>query len=283
MRTRRIRSGVRALKVTDYVVVNGAQSISTFFKNSSHLSDDLRVFVKVIALRDDELTRKITINSNNQNAINVRDLRSNHSIMLRLKAEFEKNYLDYHFEIKRGEEASAKKTISNEDAGRLLMAFALDQPFSSHQVYKVFDENYGDIFGRPEVTAGRIVFLHELFQSISKALEDLAHEPMGGYALTKYFLLNVVRHVMDRSDIARTIISSRSDLDSLENRERLLHQVPDVLSDLVIDFNYEIAEEGEGLDYKRDLKSPERVRAWRNKLLSSYEKELKKGKAAKFE
>ncbi|WFU08343.1 AIPR family protein [Rhizobium sp. CB3090] len=273
-----------ALRVQDYVVVNGAQSISTFYKNSSSLSDDLRVFVKVIALRNDELARKITINSNNQNSIKARDLRSNHIIMLRLKAEFEKDQPEYSFEIKRGEETPEKKiSITNEDAGRLLMAFDLNEPHSCHQVYKVFDEKYADIFGRPEVTASRVVFLHELFELIGKQIGDLKNEQMGGYALTKFFILNVLRHIMEMSPASKEIITSRSGLDSAENRDRLLKQAPAVIGDIVVDFNYEIQEDGDTLDYKADLKSPERTRSWRNKLLSSYEKELKKGKAAKFE
>jgi AIPR protein len=272
------------LNVTDYVVVNGAQSISTFFKDAKHLSDDLRVFVKVIALRDDVLARKITINSNNQNAIKARDLRSNHGIMLRLKAEFEKLFSDYSFEIKRGEDASSEKTIiSNEEAGRLLMAFDLNEPYSSHQVYKVFDEKYGDIFGRPEVTAARIVFLFRLIDIVKESLKELNNEAMAGYALTRFFMLNVLRHIMDKSEPARLIITSKINLDNEANRERLLQQAPAVLSDLIVDFNYEINEEGDTIDYKRDLKSPERVRTWRNRLLASYEKELKKGKASRFE
>jgi hypothetical protein len=203
--------------------------------------------------------------------------------MLRLKSEFESKFPDFAFEIKRGEETLPGKTvISNEDAGRLLMAFDLDQPYSSHQVYKVFDENYGDIFGRPEVTAGRIVFLNDLFSLIPEGLKDLNNVAMGGYALTRYFILNVIRHIMNKSEVAKEIITSRTALDDEATRTRLLSQVPPVISDLVIDFNYEIGEEGDSLDYKRDLKSPERVRAWRNKLLSSYEKELKKGKASQF-
>nr|WP_314441713.1 AIPR family protein [uncultured Sphingomonas sp.] len=162
------------LRISDYVVVNGAQSITTFFKNAKSLSEDLRVFAKVIALRDEQLARKITINSNNQNAIKARDLRSNHNIMLRLKAEFEAFEPTYDFEIKRGEEASAGKTsITNEAAGRLLLAFDLDEPHSCHQIYKVFDEKYAEIFGRPEVTASRIVFIHELFEVIDSRMVEL--------------------------------------------------------------------------------------------------------------
>jgi hypothetical protein len=272
-----------ALKVTDYVVVNGAQSISTFYKNAKLLSDDLRVFTKVIALRDEDLARKITLNSNNQNAIKARDMRSNHIIMLRLKAEFEKDFSSYQFEIKRGEPRDdAKISLTNEEAGRLLMAFDLNEPYSCHQVYKVFDDKYADIFGRPEVNASRIVFLKQLFDLIADGMEGIKNDQMAGYALTKFFVLNVLRHIMDRSDYAKAVVASRDGLRSSADRARLLELAPSVIGDLVIDFNYEIDEEGAGLDYKRDLKSPDRVRAWRNKLLSSYEKELKKKKAVEF-
>jgi hypothetical protein len=272
-----------SLKISDYVVVNGAKSITTFYKNTKHVSDDLRVFAKVIALRDEQLARKITINSNNQNAIKARDLRSNHNIMLRLKAEFEKDEPEYAFEIKRGEEpAPGKIPLSNEFAGRLLLAFDLNEPFSCHQIYKVFDEKYADIFGRPEVTASRIVFVARLFELVAEELGDLKHEQMRGYALTRYFMVNVLRHVMSMSYEASHLIADKDTMRDRDAREAILKRVPEVLADLVIDFNYEIDEEGDTLDYKSDLKSPERVKAWRNKLLSSYEKELKKGKATNF-
>lgn len=271
------------LTISDYVVVNGAQSISTFYKNAANLSKDLRVFTKIIALRDEALARKITLNSNNQNAIKARDLRSNHNIMLRLKAEFSRDYPDYYFEIKRGEIIpDGKHLISNEYAGRLLMAFDLDEPYSCHQIYKVFDEKYADIFGRPEVTASRIMFCNDIFSLICSHIGELKNEPMAGYALTRFFLLNVIRHMMNMSDLARNIISSREILADSSSRDHLLSFIPSIVSAMLIDFNYELTEEGDTLDYKRDLKSPERVRSWRNKLLVSYEKEVKKGRATRF-
>jgi hypothetical protein len=273
----------QVLTVTDYVVVNGAQSITTFYKNTPILSDDLRVFAKVIALRDEQLARKITINSNNQNAIKARDLRSNHNIMLRLKAEFEKDEPAYSFEIKRGDVPEAgKMSLTNEFAGRLLLAFDLNEPYSCHQVYKVFDEKYAEIFGRPEVTASRIVFINALYDIVSAHMDELDHEQMRGYALTRFFVLNVLRHVMEKSPAAQEFILDKNAMGDPAKRQAILDQVPDVISDILIDFNYEIAEEGENLDYKSDLKSPERVRIWRNKLLNSYEKELKKKRAACF-
>lgn len=272
------------LKVKDYVVVNGAQSISTFYKNASSLSEDLRVFVKVVALRNEQLARKITVNSNNQNSIKARDLRSNHALMLRLKSEFEKDFPEYHFEIKRGESAeNGKQVLTNELAARLLLAFDLDEPYSAHQIYKLFDDKYADIFGRPEVSAARIVFLLKLYEQIKERVHEIGHAQMAGYALTNFFVLNVLRHVMEKSDRAFALVRDRAKMADASERQAILDRVPDVLGELLVDLKYEIGEKGENLDYKSDLKSPEEVRKLRNSLVSSYEKEMKKGKATVFD
>lgn len=272
------------LKVKDYVVVNGAQSISTFYKNSKSLSEDLRVFVKVVALRNEQLARKITINSNNQNSIKARDLRSNHALMLRLKAEFEKDFPDYHFEIKRGETIeNGKQNITNELAARLLLAFDLDEPYSTHQIYKLFDDKYADIFGRPEVSAARIVFLLNLYEQIKERVHEIGHAQMAGYALTNFFILNVLRHVMEKSQRSYMIARDRTKMADTTERAAILDRVSDVLGELLVDLKYEIDEKGDNLDYKSDLKSPEEVRKLRNSLVSSYEKEMKKGKATVFD
>jgi hypothetical protein len=272
------------LQVKDYVVVNGAQSISTFYKNAASLSEDLRVFVKVVALRDEQLARKITVNSNNQNSIKARDLRSNHALMLRLKAEFEKEFPEYHFEIKRGEAAEAgKQVITNELAARLLLAFDLDEPYSSHQIYKLFDDKYADIFGRPEVSAARIVFLLKVYEQIKDRIHEIGHNQMAGYALTNFFVLNVLRHVMEKSDRSYALIRNRAKMPDAAERDAIMANGPDVLGELLVDLKYAIGEKGDNLDYKSDLKSPEEVRKLRNSLVSSYEKEMKKGKATTFD
>ena len=237
----------------------------------------------MVALRDEQLARKITVNSNNQNSIKARDLRSNHALMLRLKAEFENNFPEYHFEIKRGEVAPAgKQVVTNELAARLLLAFDLNEPYSSHQIYKLFDDKYADIFGRPEVSAGRIVFLLKLYEQIQRRINEIGHDQMAGYALTNFFVLNVLRHVMEKSDRSYALIRDRSKMADEAERAAILKKIPDILGELLVDLKYEIDEKGESLDYKSDLKSPEEVRKLRNSLVSSYEKEMKKGKATTF-
>lgn len=271
------------LSVQDYVVVNGAQSITTFFHDKNKLTEDLRVFVKVISLDSEELARKITINSNNQNSIKARDLRSNHDIMLRLRAEFEDSDCGYQFVIKRGSINNPDlQIISNEDAGRELLSFDLNEPYSCHQIYRVFDDKYADIFGRIEVTFGRIIFLACLREIVSDALEYLDNRPMARYALTKYFLINTIGHIIRLFEEGRGFLASVESVIDEERRQSILNICAEIVTGLIVDLNYEIEAVGESFDYKRELKSPESVKEWRLKLLRTYEKDFRRDKASGF-
>ena len=273
----------KTLTVYNYVVVNGAQSITTFFHAKDKLTEDLRVFVKIISLDSEELGRKITINSNNQNSIKPRDLRSNHDLMLRLSAEFRDSKSGYQFEIKRGSQNDPSlKTISNEDAGRNLLAFDLDEPYSCHQIYRVFDDKYSDIFGRKEVTFGRIIFLDLLQEIVSEELDNLKNRTMAKYALTRYFLINVIGHIVRLFDNGREFLANTEKMNSKDAREEVLSICQQIAVGLIVDLNYEIEEVGDIFDYKKELKSPESVKDWRLKLLRTYEKDFLREKAPGF-
>lgn len=271
------------LTVTDYVVVNGAQSITTFYKNRTQLTPDLRVFVKVVALNSNELSRKITINSNNQNSIKPRDLRSNHDLMLRLRAEFQDAQDFYEFEIKRGQDTDDSKiAISNELAGRELLAFDLNESNLCHQIGKVFDDRYAAIFVRPEVTFGRIIFVHETQKLVASALDKLENRPMANYSLTRYFLLSVVGQIIRKFSEGREFLSDSEAMNTEAARNAILGEIPELLVGLVVDLTYEIKSKDQDFDYKKDLKSPNAIRALASELLQTYEKDVLKGRAKGF-
>lgn len=271
------------LTVSNYVVVNGAQSISTFFKNSDSLTSDLMVFVKVISLKSSELARKITINSNNQNSIKPRDLRSNDNLMLRLKKEFEEADIGYEFEIKRGQKTDLDKTaISNDLAGRELLAFDLNEPNLCHQIGKVFDDKYAEIFGRPEVDVGRIIFVHELQKIVSSNLGAMKYRPMAGYLLTRYFLLSVAGQILRKFEDGRNFLKDKIRINDVESRNDMLKIMDDIISGLVTDLDYEVEDKGPEFDYKKDLKNISEIASLRKTLIQSYEKDFKKGRAEGF-
>jgi len=272
-----------SLTIENYSVVNGAQSITTFFNSKSKLSDDLRVLVRVIALQDDGLARKITEYSNNQNAIKPRDLRSNHALMTRLQSEMNKNFDKYFFEIKRGEVAPKDRTvISNDSAGRALLAIDLQEPWSCHQIYKIFDEKYAEIFGRVEVNAARIIHSMLLMSAVESKIEGIEVKPLAHYALTKYFLASVLSNILRNSPAAEVFMKDPTKLPP-ERMEEFYERCSEIVASLVIDLNYEVESKGPEFDYKADLKSPRQSAELSSLLLRSYAKDVARKKAASFD
>jgi hypothetical protein len=270
------------LTIKNYSVVNGAQSITTFFNSKSKLSDDLRVLVRIISLQDDALARKITEFSNNQNAIKPRDLRSNHALMTRLQTEMQNESSEFFFQIKRGEECPADRVVvSNEAVGRALLAIDLLEPWSCHQIYKIFDEKYAEIFGRQEVNAKRVIHEMALMKVVEGRLDDISVKSLAHYTLTKYFLASVLSKVLRGYDASRSVMQDPGKLNK-DKREEFYNKCDAIVGSLIIDFNYEVAQKGAAFDYKADLKSPKQIEELTGLLLRSYEKDVARGKADGF-
>ena len=273
------------LKIKNYVVVNGAQSISTFQKASEKLTENLRVIAKVIQIKDADLSKKITVNSNNQNAIKPRDLKSTNEVQLRLKEEFTKvEGGNYELEIKRGQkQKEGSILITNEEAGRLLLSFDLLEPESCHQVYKLFDDKYSEIFARPAVTAHRIIFLHLIMDRIIKVAPDIEYKPLSKYGLTRFFLMSVLSELIRNDKIASDFFRDPKVLFDINKKNGFMDAIESILRSLIIDLNYEVQDLGDQFDYKGDFKSPTKIRDLRSKLLRSYEKDVARNKADSFE
>ncbi|RKQ83553.1 AIPR protein [Mycolicibacterium mucogenicum 261Sha1.1M5] len=268
------------LTIRDYSVVNGAQSLTSFYNDKSKLTDDLRVLVRVVQVQDEALARRITENSNNQNAIKPRDLRSNHAIQLRLQKEVNEADGDYFFEIKRGEKSPEGATvITNDSIGRALLAFDVKEPWSAHQVYKVFDEKYAEIFGRPEVTAKRAIFVHRLMGIVDKSLPKLKNRPMASYTLTRFFVLYLLSEILRDNDASRPYVANPGLLTESQ-LEDFLGKCEEILKTVVVDLNVE--SKSADFDYKSILKSPRQGGELARTILANYEKDVERERAETF-
>lgn len=275
------------LTIDGYSVVNGCQSLSTLYENRDGISSELRLLTRVIKLPPHEdLAAKITRHSNNQNAINARDLQSNSTLQRRLQTEFREVFGDeIGYEIKRGESTNANKSITNEQAARLLLAFNLEQPWSCHQAYRLFDDLHSEIFGRPDVDAYRIAVLDTLQNTIQSALESFGDQLVAQYNLTQYFVVYLVRRALESDERGKELIQNPKALWEQEGAERLATAFGAVVDDLLVDFDAELEEKREAgfpLDHKRELKSPNAVRALSNEILPSYEKSIRRNRTSSF-
>ncbi len=268
------------LTIKNYSVVNGAQSLTSFYNDKSKLTDDLRVLVRVVEVQDEVLARRITENSNNQNAIKPRDLRSNHAIQLRLQKEMNDADGNYFFEIKRGEKAPDGATvITNDEIGRALLSFDVQEPWSAHQIYKVFDEKYAEIFGRPEVTAQRAIFVHRLMGVVNNSLPKLKNRPMASYTLTRYFMLYLLSEILRDNVASRPYVANPASLTEPQMVE-FLCKCEEILKTVVVDLNVE--SKSVDFDYKTILKSPKQGGDLAQAILASYEKDVEREKAETF-
>lgn len=265
------------LTIEGYSVVNGAQSLSTLYTNAKDISSDLRVLVKFISLKDEQLSERITWNSNNQNAIKYRDQRSNDATQRRLQAEFAK-IPDVALEIKRGEKVDGKKVLSNEQAGLLLLAYDLEQPWVCHQKYKVFDELYSELFCRPTITAFYISFIHRLMALVEKNVEEIQNERVRRYALTRYFLLYCLRQALAENPVWDKIKADPTYATDAKRLAPFEAAVDDILVGLISDLNGEIDDAGEAFDHKDVFKSPQKSKALARTIVDVYRKELKRKK-----
>lgn len=278
------------IRLTDYVVVNGCQSLTVLYDNRHKITGDLRLLCRLIELtHNPKLMDAITHHTNNQNGIKARDFQSNNPIQLRLRNEFATQFGgDIFYRISRGETPGNPDTaiIDNQDAARALLAFDLRQPWTCHQTYKLFDELHGDIFARPHVNASRIVSRMDVFHACAEAVSNLQNDLMAHYTLTKYFLMDMVAGALESDDHGKEFLEDPTPFVATPDlREKLRTALHTVLDALLVDLNFQVAsQEADGayFDFKRVLKSPVAARELSNKALTVYGMAAKTNRIASF-
>lgn len=276
-----------ALQMNRYSVVNGAQSLTTLFEKKGAITEELRLLARVVNLDPTtDLAAMITRNSNNQNAIGPRDLQSNSTIQKRLKEDFRRRFgSEFEYEIKRGEQGGPGRTITNEQAARVLLAFDKEQPWTCHQSYRYFDDLHSAIFGRPEVTAERIVGLIAVQDAVVASLAELNNQLVAHYSVTPFFVIYLVRQALQLEALGKEFCQDPGRFVRESSFEAVRDAVRAVSDDLIVDLNAELTEReeaGNTFDHKRELKSMNAVRALRGQIIPGYQKALNRHRASSF-
>lgn len=254
-----------SIDVKNYFVVNGCQSLNALFKGKHNLTENLRVLTKFIkASPSSRLAEMITRFSNNQNGVKARDFKSNNQIQIRLQNEFKSIYGgEYFFEIKRGEDPGDLAVISNEVAGQYLMAWDLKTPWATHRKYQIFEDRHSDLFGRPDVTADRIMLCHILASCIDTQKAAINNQLFARYALTRFFLIYVLRLLIESDQSGVDIITKPINFVREPNvRGAFEKAINELLSEVITDLNAEIDQLEDDFDYRGRLRDEK----WCNKL-----------------
>ncbi|MFB0522127.1 MAG: AIPR family protein [Candidatus Bathyarchaeia archaeon] len=273
------------IAIENYFVVNGCQSLNALYENKAFLTDDLRVLAKFVQVNiSSDLKETITSYSNNQNAVKPRDSRANDPMQIRLQNEFKRHYSEqFWFEIKRGEIPGSGEIITNENAGLLLMSFDAKEPWGTHRKYQVFDEKHSELFGRPEVSADRIVMCHEMMKTISDKSDKINNTLFGKYGITKHALLYMLRTILETDPSGKNLlVNPAAYVRLLENREYFGECISKIVDDMIIDVNAEVDELGDDFDYRGKLRDESWVKDLSKSVVGNYQKLVQRKRIDSF-
>jgi hypothetical protein len=166
-----------ALKLTDFQIVNGAQTTSCLKKALEKIGniDQVKILVKVFQA-EDKLAELITDSTNTQNPVSKRDLRSNDEIQKLLGEDISGR--GYFYQRKNNQfiqETDTNKIIDNYDFAQRYYAFFKEKPAEArNKKAELFDkeEVYKSIFNS-NLNGKAVIFVHNSFLNLLKGLRNL--------------------------------------------------------------------------------------------------------------
>jgi hypothetical protein len=169
--------GNARIDVNNLQIINGCQTSVTLYNAMKRgiLKENTEVLLKIHATTDKEVIDKITIATNNQNPINLRDLRSNENIQIHYQKYIFDKY-GYYYERKRNEFRSLKKDqkkkiIINEKMGQAYLAIGLKKP---HQALgsksDIFKDEFDAVFKKSSVQ--KLMFSYLIYQFVEKKKKE---------------------------------------------------------------------------------------------------------------
>jgi len=263
------------ISLTGYAVINGCQSMLTFFENRDQLSNNLFILVKIIKLNlTSSRVKKITYFANNQNSISLKDLRSNDSVQKALQSEFQELFNgEVLYRRKRGEsEEGYEKIIETDFAAQILEAVYLSKPHNAHLKQKLFGEEYTKIFSR-KTNAEKIYLASLLYDVVDNNAGLLDNERIRDYGLSLFFFSYVLSVIMREDELGRQILDEPRTFVT-EHKEVLLGTLKKIWELITPDINADIEEytdEYEGFfDYKNVFKNSQFIQTMSRKIKSDY-------------
>jgi len=202
-------------------IINGAQTTYALYRayEEGKLKENTEVLIRVIETDDKDLIESITLYTNSQNAIRLRDLCSNDEIQTKIQKIVEG--FKYFYERKRGEfdnkyptkeekrkvlgDNYRERVISNEKAAQAFLAFYLDKPAQAKSEKKrIFmkDESgfYKDIFDvNDEILPEKLIFAWKLLKFIEKRKQSFRKKykklnDMSEYEKEKIYRFDFILH-----------------------------------------------------------------------------------------
>ena len=263
------------ISLAGYAVINGCQSMLTFFENKDKLSNNIFVLVKVIQLKlTSSMVKNITYYANNQNSISLKDLRSNDSVQKALQAEFKELFNNtILYKRKRGEsEEGFNEIIEKDFAAQIIEAVYFDRPHNTHLKQKLFGEEYTKIFSR-KINAEKIYLATMLYNTVDENSELLDNEKIRNYGLSLFFFSHILSEIMKKDELGKEILENPKDFVTA-NKSILNKALKKIWELMTPDINYDLeeytTENDNFFDYKNVFKNSQFIQTMTGRIKSDY-------------
>lgn len=158
-------------------IINGGQTCKTIYQTMQDNKDkdfsDITVLVRLYAVGDDEdIINGVTLATNNQNPVDMRDLKANNEKQLLLEKDAEG--LGYKYKRKRDNQANIENVIPSSVAAEAVFAIWRRKPhLAKYKKSEFFNEFYDEIFN--DLNASQMiiaVLIHRYCDSYRKKFSD---------------------------------------------------------------------------------------------------------------
>lgn len=277
----------RCINISNYAIINGCQSMLTFYENRDKLTDNLLVLTKIIKLDvSSPIVQDITFYANNQNSIGLADLRSNDSSQKAIQREFSELFGNtIVYSRKKGETFPQNaKVIYKDLAAQLMEAVYYVSPQDTHLKQKLFGEEYTKIFSR-RTTAAKVYLAYLLYDTVVRNSALLDKPQIRTYGLSLFFFAYTLSAIMRKDQLGKSILDDPrqyvvSQIQPLSNTlDRLWSLItPDLNADID---DYLKAADG-FFDYKNLYKNSEFVDNMSRRAVADYERLVRRNASDSF-
>lgn len=267
------------IKISGYQVINGCQSLVSFYQNKENLSDRMLVLAKIIKVEPQSpLIQKITKNANNQNAISPKDLKSNDRVQISLQRNFFEIFDDkVLYRIKRGESPIGFDDVIDIDyAGQLIKSFYFDEPYKTHLKTSFYGDEYENIFSR-KMTCQKIYLTYLIHNTIIDNIDKIENVPVRNYGLARFTILRIIKSIINDDELGLAIIENPNDYVNEPIRTKLSTSIKKLFELVALDINGFITEyisTVELFDYKNLFKKKEFCDRMNTAVLTSHKKSV---------
>lgn len=159
------------IEIENLQVVNGGQTIHALydaFCENSEQFDDIEILCRIYETKNKELAALISENTNSQNPVNIRDIKSNDFVQKILEKELLSH--NYYYERKKNQYSDKPKSrrIDAEKAGQALLALQHSLPDAAKDKRRLVYSDYYEKIFNDSITADDIIIANSLYAYVEE-------------------------------------------------------------------------------------------------------------------